>query len=60
MNEEYIKILQEQNDRKAVTLGRFCGLAEFLKDNPIPPDDDFIRRRLIDILNDYREESCKR
>ena len=48
-------------DKQATALGSFCGLAQFVKDNPnaIYWTSNFIQERMIQILNDYKETSCK-
>lgn len=48
-------------DKQAVALGSFCGLAQFIKENPnsIYWTSNFIQERMIQILNDYKETSCK-
>jgi len=48
--------------KQAVALGRFCGLAEFIRDckeiEYLPYET--VQKRLIEILEEYHsEESCK-
>ena len=48
--------------KQAVALGRFCGLAEFIRDckelQYLPYET--VQKRLIEILEEYHsEESCK-
>jgi hypothetical protein len=44
------------NDRQATALGSFCGLAQFLKDNPslVYTSAVFINKRMIEILDEYK------
>ena len=48
-------------DKQATALGSFCGLAQFIKENPnsVYWTSNFIQERMIQILNDYKETSCK-
>ena len=48
-------------DKQATALGSFCGLAQYIKDNPnaIYWTNGFIQKRMVEILNEYKEQQCK-